>query len=95
MFSHHWMHAPVMAGRRGACSIRHLGRVAALVAAAGLAACAGTSVTPIVGAHPADPNAPVRAATYRSVTGGASIARPSEPSAWTDSNERVTPGEKP
>lgn len=42
-------------------------------------------------ARPADPDAPVPAITYRSVTAGAATMRPAEPQDWRALNRKVGP----
>lgn len=41
--------------------------------------------------RPADPDAPVPAVAYRSVTAGAATLRPVEPMNWRELNRRVGP----
>lgn len=61
-----------------------------LLPALGLGAC---SAAPVPGylARPADPQAPVPALAYRSVTAGTASLRPSEPKDWREMNRRVGP----
>lgn len=65
-----------------------------LLAAAALAALPGCAAPPalIAGAHPADPNVPVRPTAYRSTPH--TSQRPVEPSGWSGQNERVAPEQK-
>lgn len=63
--------------------------VLATAAALGLAACATTPPTHLVGA--ADPAAPSARATYSAVAAGTVSYRPVQPLDWGDVNRRVAP----
>ena len=94
MFAHSRRYAPTHLGRFADHFLR-LVSVAGLCLAALLAGCTGTPPSPVVGAHPANPDIPSRPAAYRSVIGLHSSQRPRDPSEWRENNERVAPQEKP
>ena len=64
------------------------------VALLALGGCAAP-VIPDSLARPANPDAPVPPATYRSVTAGAATLRPAGPMNWREINRQVTPGSGP
>jgi hypothetical protein len=94
MFAHLWPHVPASLAR-GATRCIHPAPFAALALTGLLAGCAGAPSAPVSGAHSADAAAPARPAAYRSVIGPYASQRPREPSAWTDTNTRVAPQDKP
>ena len=68
-------------------------RLAALLLAA-VAGCT-TPPAPLAGPDPSDPHAPSRPVAYRPVVGPYTSARPADPAAWREHNERVAPPAKP
>lgn len=94
MFAHSWPLVSAVSGRRITHGFIHPSRLAALGVTALLAGCAAPAA-PVVGVHPADPDAPTRPAAYRSVTGSYASQRPRDPTAWDDTNARVAPKDTP
>jgi hypothetical protein len=92
MFAHLRTRPAAMA-RRGTASIRR--QLVALGALLLVAGCTGVPPAPLSGPNPADPQARVAPAGYRSAFGGYVSRRPSEPQPWTQQNERVAPERKP
>jgi hypothetical protein len=83
-------------GAGGTPSIPVLRVAAVLGTLTGLTACsAAPPPAPLAAAHPADPNARVPPAVYRSTLGDYRSQRPVEPKPWAEQIERVAPAEKP
>jgi hypothetical protein len=59
-----------------------------------LGGCLPTAV-PLAGADPADPNARVAGAGYRSTIAPYTSRRPTAPSSWREQNDRAAPAPKP
>jgi hypothetical protein len=75
------------------CRVRIAFRV--VVLAGMLQGCASPPAAPKHALKAADPDVPVRPASYRPVLGIYTSQRPTEPSSWRERNERVTPEQKP
>jgi hypothetical protein len=60
-----------------------------------LTGCTAAPPLPVGGAHPANYEAGVRPAAYRSVIGPYATQRPRDPGGWRENNQLVAPQEKP
>lgn len=82
-------------GPQGSRAVSSIRLATLLILSAGLLGACTVAASKDTGPHPADARVPVPAARYQSVTRGYESARPAEPQAWRERNERVAPQEKP
>jgi hypothetical protein len=94
MYAHPLMRLARRAVRgRRTVQFRAFGLFWLVLAVIGLGACS-TALAESPTPHPADPDARVRPAPYRSVTSGYVSRRPVEPQPWRGRNDAVAPQEK-